>query len=176
MGQWGCAKLVSMYKLCLRVVEERNKPPLWVEESPPNSSERGGLPPAQSQTCRLPFWLTKCQWWHKHKAAQSIKWAPLSSLASLCLKWIKNGSATWSFQVKSVLKWLYWSSSACLWKLATRAHAWDALLPMQKSAVVFDCVSAHWRTAFVREFSLNMCFQSWWVSNLVCCKRILSNW
>lgn len=132
--------------------------PLWLEESPPTSSERGGLPPAQSQTCRLPFWLTKCHWWHKHKAAQSIKWAPLSSLAPLCLKWIKNGSATWSFQVKSVLKWLYWSSSACLWKLAMRAHAWDTLLlcrNLQLCVIAYLVIdkqrslgSSHWTRVF----------------------------
>lgn len=48
------------------------------------------------------------------KQPRAEKWAPLSSLASWCLKLIRNGSATQSFQVKSVLKWLCWSYAACL--------------------------------------------------------------
>lgn len=81
------------------------------------------------------------------KQPRAEKWAPLSSLASWCLKRIRNGSATQSFQVKSVLKWLYWSYAACVWKSATRARAWDSLLLMQKSAV---CVwLSVWLSAYI---------------------------
>lgn len=148
-GQWGCTKLVSMCKLCLCVVEKKKIIFCDWKKVP------------QMSLKELSFWH------HNPRLAECLAGGlkvidGLKQLLSLFrLKVVLNGFTGVTVLIPGGQQQEYVLGMPCYF-CKNLQFAWD-------------CLSGDWHTSFIRAFLLDTCFQSWWVSNLVCCKRILSN-